>query len=584
MAILKAGVSTARAQADLSLVADALAAAYPDDGGHGIKVYALWQAPASGGTYVTALMAIELGVAGVILLIACANVGNLLLARAAGRQRETAVRLTLGASRRRLVQQLLTESLLLAVAGGVGGVAIAYWTKDLIVWFIPPAPLPIDMNPKIDLPVLIYAAAVTVASVLAFGLAPALHGARSIGSALKESATAVTASPRRARLRQALVVAQVALSLVLLVSAGLFVRTLHNAQAVDPGFSTRNGVLASIDLLPAGYDEARGRTFFRDAVARVRELPGVDAASLASRVPLGFGGGSSFFATIDGYTPAANEEITLYYSRVGSDYLKTMGIPLVEGREFTDRDTAQTRDVAIVNETIGRRYFAGRRPIGGRIRFGERTVEIVGVARDGKYSQITEAPRSFLYLPVQQFYRADTVLHVKTRGNPADVVPRLHDAFRALDANVPLFDVRTIADHLEIAVFLQRMIASLLGAFGALALVLATVGLYGVIAALAVQRTPELGMRMALGATRGDIVSLILKQGLGVTLLGVGIGLAAAFAVARLFKTLLVGVSATDGVSFAGTTALLVLVALAASYLPARRAAQIDPLEALRHE
>ena len=584
MAMVKPGVSIGRAQADLSLVASALAAAYPDDEGHGVKVYALWQAPASGGPSVTALMAIELGVAGVILLIACANVGNLLLARAAGRQRETAVRLTLGASRRRLIQQLLTESVLLAIAGGICGVAVASWTKDLIVWFIPPAPLPIDMNPKLDLPVLAYAAAVTAASVIAFGLMPALQGASSIGTALKESASAVTAPTRRARLRQTLVVAQVALSLVLLVSAGLFVRTLQNAQAVDPGFSTRSGVLASIDLLPAGYDEARGRAFLRDAVARVRELPGVDAASLASRVPLGFGGGSSFYATIDGYAPAANEEITLYYARVGSDYLKTMGIPLVAGREFTDRDTAQTRDVAIVNETIVRRYFAGRSPIGGRIRFGERTIEIVGVARDGKYSQITEAPRSFLYLPVQQFYRADTVLHVKTRGNPADVVPRLHEAFRTLDANVPLFDVRTIADHLEIAVFLQRMIAGLLGAFGALALVLATVGLYGVIAAIAVQRTPEIGMRMALGATRGDIVSLILRQGLGMALAGVGIGLAAAFGVARLFRTLLVGVSATDGVSFAGTAALLVLVALAASYLPARRAARVDPLAALRHE
>jgi ABC-type antimicrobial peptide transport system permease subunit len=237
-----------------------------------------------------------------------------------------------------------------------------------------------------------------------------------------------------------------------------------------------------------------------------------------------------------------------------------------------------------VNETLARRYFAGRNPIGGRIRTGGRTIEVVGVARDGKYSSITEAPRPFLYLPVQQFYRADTVLVVKTHGHPAEVVPRLHGAFQSLDANVPLFDVRTIAEHLEIAIFIQRMVASLLGAFGALALVLATVGLYGVIAAIAVQRTPEIGMRMALGATRRDIVSLILKQGLGMTLIGIGLGLAGAFGVTRLFKSLLVGVTATDTVSFAGTTALLVLVALVATYLPARRAAAIDPLQALRNE
>jgi len=584
MVMLKPGVTMRRAQADLDLVARDLAAAYPEDKGRGVKLYELWRAPTGGGPAVAAVMGIQLAVAGVVLLIACANVGNLLLARAAGRQRETAVRLTLGASRRRLLQQLLTESVLLAAAGAICGLAIAYWTKDFVTWFVPPAPLPIEMKPALDLPVLLYAAAATAISVLAFGLVPAWQGSSSINAALKESAGAVTAAPRRARVRQGLVIAQVALSLVLLVCAGLFLRTLQNAQAVDPGFSTRTGLLASVDLLPAGYDAARGRVFFRDALARVREIPGVDAASVATRVPLGFGGGSDFGATIDGYAPAPNEEVTLYYTRVGSEYLKTLGVPLVSGREFTDRDTADSPTVGVVNETLARRYFAGRNPIGGRIRTGGRAIEVIGVARDGKYRSITEAPQPFLYLPLQQFYRADAVLVVKTRGNPVDVVPRLHAAFQSLDANVPLFDVRTIAEHLEIATFIQRMVASLLGAFGALALVLATVGLYAVIAAIAVQRTPEIGMRMALGATRRDIVSLILRQGLGMTLTGIGLGLAGAFGVTRLFKSLLVGVSATDTVSFAGTTALLVLVALVATYLPARRAAGIDPLQALRNE
>ena len=371
-----------------------------------MKLYELWRAPTGGGPAVTAVMGIQLAVAGVILLIACANVGNLLLARAAGRQRETAVRLTLGASRRRLLQQLLTESVLLAGAGGICGVAIAYWTKDLVKLFIPPAPLPIEINPALGTTVLLYALAATAVSVVAFGLAPALQGSSTVASALKESSGSVSSSPRRARLRRALVVAQVALSLVLLVSAGLFLRTLQNAQSVDPGFSARRGMFAAVDLLPAGYDMSRGRAFFRDALVRVRELPGVEAASLTSRLPLGFGGGSDFGATIDGYTPAPNEEITLYYTRVGSDYLKTMGIPLVGGREFDDRDTAERPDVGIINETLARRYFPGRNPIGGRIHTGDRAVEVVGVARDGKYSNITEAPRPFLYLPVQQFYRA----------------------------------------------------------------------------------------------------------------------------------------------------------------------------------
>ena len=447
------------------------------------------------------------------------------------------------------------------------------------------APLPIDINTELNVDVMLFAAAITLATSVLFGLVPALQGAASsVMTALKESATAVTATPRRARARKALVVAQVALSLILLVSAGLFLRTLMNAQSADPGFSTRNGLLVAIDLQPAGYDALRGRAFFRDMLARVRETPGVEAASVAARMSLGFSGNSDMGATIDGYTPAPNEEVSLYYNRVSSDYLKTLGIGLVAGREFTDLDTPERPDVAIVNETLARRYFAGRDPIGGRIRLGARQLQVVGIARDGKYSQITENPRPFIYLPAQQWYRGDAVLIVKTAGDPGAIVPHLHQVFGALDANVPLFDVRTIAEHLESAVFMQRMVASMLTAFGALALLLATVGLYGVIAALAAQRTPEIGMRMALGASRGDIVSLILKQGIGMTLTGIAFGLAGAFAITRLFKSLLIGVSAADGISFAGTTLLLVLVALAACYLPARRASRIDPLQALRNE
>jgi predicted permease len=288
--------------------------------------------------------------------------------------------------------------------------------------------------------------------------------------------------------------------------------------------------------------------------------------------------------SVDGYMPAPNEEVTAYYNRVASDYLRTMGVGLVSGREFTDRDTPSAPDVAVINETFARRYFALRDPIGGRIRVGQRSVAVVGVARDGKYVTLTEPPRPFMYLPLQQWYRPDVVLMLKTPGDPGSVVQPLHAAVQSLDANLPLFDVRTFADHLEVAVFLQRMIASLLGAFGVLALLLSTVGLYGVVAALASQRTAEIGMRMALGATSHDITTLILRQGLGMTGTGIAIGLASALAVTRFFKSLLVGVSATDGVSFALTTVLLVLVAMAAAYIPARRAAGTDPLQALRNE
>jgi predicted permease len=257
---------------------------------------------------------------------------------------------------------------------------------------------------------------------------------------------------------------------------------------------------------------------------------------------------------------------------------------LVGGRDFTERDTVDTPDVVIVNETIARRYFEGRSPIGGRIRAGGRTLEIVGVARDAKYTSITERPRTFMYLPLTQWYRPDVIIHVKSARDPALVVASLHAAVRELDAKLPLFDVRTIADQLQIAVFLQRMVASLLGAFGALALVLATVGLYGVVAALVAQRTPEIGMRMALGARTADIMTLVFRQGFAMIGLGIAIGILVALGVTRFFNRLLVGVSATDTASFVGTTALLIVVAVAATYLPAKRAASVDPLSALRHE
>ena len=582
---LKPGVTLARAQADLTVVARGLAASYPKQSFDDVKLWELWRSPNMGGAAVTAVMGVQLAVAGVVLLIACANVANLLLASAATRQRETAVRLTLGASRSRLIQQLLTENALLAVAGGLAGLLVAYWTKDLARLFVPPAPLPIEVETTLNGGVLLFAAGVSVATAFIFGLMPALQGSTSsVVAALKESSGSVTASKGRARLRKGLVIAQVALSLVLLVSAGLFIRTLVNAQSVDPGFTARNGVLATIDLLPAGYDEPRGRAFLDQLLARVREITDVQAATYVGRMPLGFGSMSSFVTSVDGYTPAPNEEMIVYYNRVGSEHLRTLGIRLLAGREITERDTPDTTSVAVINETMARRYFDGRNPIGGRVRVGTRAVEIVGVARDGKYNQITERPRALMYVPASQWYRADIVLVATTRGEPGRIVPSLQAAVRSLDANVPLFDVRTISEHLEVAVFVQRMIASMLGAFGILALLLATVGLYGVMAAIAAQRTPEIGMRMALGASRGDILALIVRQAFGMIGAGVALGLAVAFGATRFFASLLVGVSTTDAVTFAATTALLLVVGLIATLMPAWRAASISPLMALRNE
>jgi predicted permease len=580
---LKPGASIARAQADFDVIARNLARSYADSANQGLKLWELWRAPQGGSGSVVGVMAIQLGMAALVLLIACANVANLLLANAATRHQETAVRLSLGASRGRLVRQLLTESTLLAAAGGVAGTVAEYWTKDLVRWFVPPSPLPINLDPHLNGAEIAFAFGVTAATAVIFGLVPALQGSlSSIAATLKDSANALTAAPQRARARKALVIAQVSLSLMLLVSATLFVRTLVNAQAVDPGFSARRGLLASIDLLPAGYDAVSGRALLDRLLVQVRQVAGVESASFAQRMPLGFGGSSDMGITVEGYTPARNEEVNAYYIRVGPDYLRTMGIALVTGREFGELDTSERPDVVVINETLARRYFAGRDPIGGRIWAGQRELEVIGVARDGKYSNITEQPRAFMYLPLAQWYRPDNVLIVKTAGDPYAIVPAIQSAVRSIDPNIPLFDVRTIAEHLEIATFVQRMLASLLGVFGLLALALATIGLYGVIAGLVAQRTAEIGMRVALGASTRDVMTMIVRQGLGMTMIGVAIGLLLTLGATQAFKTMLVGISATDAVSFAGTSLLLLIVTLAAILIPARRAAAIDPVKALR--
>ena len=584
----KPDVSLARAQGDFDVIGRNLAAADPGSNPPGderrLLLSPLWRAPGTAAGVLLPLLSLLMAVVAVVLLIVCANVANLLLARAAGRQRETAVRLALGAKRSRIVQQLLTENLLLAAAGGAVGAVLAFWTADLLKTFIPPTgPLAIDttMNGR----ALAFAMLATLGSALVFGLAPAWQGSSSnLVTSLKDGAATLSSSPRKTRLRHALVAAQVALSLMLLVSAGLFVQTLRNAQTLDVGFSTRSGLLASVDLLPAGYDEPRGTALFRELLRRLRDVPGVQGATLTRTLPLNLGGGSDTFVAIDGYTPAGNEALTAYYTQVGSDYTRTLGVRVIEGRDLSDRDAGGGVNVGLINETMARRYWSGRRAIGGKIRTMGRDVEVVGIVADGKYATVTEPPRNFMYLSVQQWYRPDTSLVVKTDGDPVAVLPAVRRAIREIDPNLALFDTRTIAEHLDLALFVQRIAATLLGGFGALALLLATIGLYAVVAFGVSQRTPEIGMRMALGATRADIVGLVLKQGLWVTLVGVVLGVAGSLAVTRLFKSQLVGVGATDAASFAATCTLLLLVALAATYLPARRAASIDPLRALRQE
>jgi macrolide transport system ATP-binding/permease protein len=576
------GASARQAQASIQMAGARLAEAYPDaNRGREVRAVPLWRAGAS--SVLLPVLGTMMGMVAVVLLIACANVAGLLLTRATGRQREIAVRLAVGASRWQVVRQMLVENLLLSAAGCVAGIVFARWAAGMLDAFVPRTPFPLRFDAGVDAQGIGFAMALTVVTALVSGVMPALRASRpQIGATLKDASP--TGRGPSGRLRQLLVVGQVGLSVVLLVCASLFARSLTHAGSIDPGFSLRQGLLASIDLLPGGYDEARAGAFLERLLERVSALPHVTGATVARTMPLDVGGSSDMTVTVDGYTPREGEELMAYYNQVGPAYFETMGIALVRGRGVTSRDAAGQPAVAVINETMARRYWPGRDPVGATIRFGRGPVTIVGVARDGKYSRLSEEPRNYVYLPALQNYRPDLVLHVKTDVDPAIVLPAVRAAVRGLDPNLPLFDVRTIEEHMRISTFIARMAASMLGLFGILGLLLAGVGLYGVIAFNAAQRTREIGLRMALGAGRGQVVWLVLRNGFALTALGLGAGMALAFGAGRLVAGQLTGVSGADPVSFAATAVVLSAVAAFACVLPARRASCLNPLTALRRD
>jgi len=581
---LAPGATLEQAQAGLDVAAARLAAGHPVNEGRGIAVFPLWRAPSSASSVLAPVLAVLAGLVGVVLLIACVNVASLLLARAAAREREVAVRLAVGASRSRLVRQLLTESVLLALAGGLAGIAMAAVTSRALVGLLPPTPFPVEIRTGLSLPLVAFGALVSTLTGLLFGLAPALQATRGDMGGLKHSAGALGGGRRPVRLRQTLVVGQLAMSMLLLVSAGLFLRTLWNARALDPGYAEDQGLLASLDLQPAGYSEEAGRAFHAELLRRVEALPGVRAASLATHVPLSLGGGSDTSGAIEGYEPREDEHIVLFYNEVSPGYFDTLGVPLVAGRGIDERDGADGAHVVVINETMARRYWRGGQALGGRVRLGDRALEVVGIAGDGRYRRLDEEPLSYMYLPLAQYWEPEATLQVATDVDPRSVLTELHRSVAGLDPELPLFDVRTLAEHRELAVYLQDLTATLLGAFGLLALSLAAVGVYGVVAQSVSRRTQEIGVRMALGASRGEILRLVLGQGAAFVAMGLVLGAAAALAVAPLFRSQLLGVGAADPVSFGVTAAVLAAAALAACALPARRAAAIEPVAALREE
>jgi macrolide transport system ATP-binding/permease protein len=534
---------------------------------------------------VTAFLSLLLGLVFLVLLVACANVAGLLLARAVARRREMAIRLSLGASRMRLVRQLLTESLLVATGGGLLGVLIATWTMEGIGKLRPPMSLPLLTDFSIDSRVLLFAIGLSLLTSVIFGVAPALQSAKpDLVPALQGHELGLGDRRRRVTLRSALVVAQVALSLLLLVIAGLFVRSLQHAHQIDLGFEPRGVLTMSFDL--GQRSDASGQQFYAEVLERVRHLPGVQTATFAAELPLGIGS-SRYGVTIGDYQPARGEDMEVHGNMVGPDYFAAMGIPVVQGREFATRDTAAAPKVVMVNEAFVARYWHGGSPLGKTIAFGfgsRDVMQVVGVVRNSKLLTLNDTGTPTLYAPTTQRYRREAVLHVKTTADAATVVPQIRQELRALDPAVPVFDIQMLEDAIAIQLLPVRLAAILLGAAGLLGLALAVIGLFGIVAQIVAQRTREIGIRMALGAERRDVLRLIILRGLWLTGIGTAIGLALAALSSRFAAAFIFGISTHDPLTFVLVPIVLGAIALVATYLPARRAARINPTDALRYD
>ncbi len=586
------GVALEQAQAQLGTLAGRLAAEYPETNeDRAITLVPIrdvilnpgFDGPARG------VAGFLMAIVGLVLLIACSNVANLFLARASDRRKELALRLALGSGRGRLVRQLLTESLLVALLGGLASLLFATWTARLIAGFRPPIPIPVALELGVDLRVLAFTLLLAVLTGVLCGLAPALQASRpDLVPALKDEAAALGRGYRRFGLRNILVVGQVAVSTLLLIGAGLFIRSLMNAQAIDPGFTLRHGVAATLmPRLGGAYSEAEAELLYRDLLERARALPGVSSAAVAEFLPLGLAISNKGVwiegqELEEGQDPPAIDTMA-----IGPGYFETLGIALERGRDFSDLDDASAPGAVIVNQTLARRTWPGADPLGRRLRFDDApdatVFEVVGVAADGKYRTLGEAPRPYLYTPYAQTgdFMLTLVLASEREGETLGAVRRL---LAGVDPQLPIFEIKTLSEHLDIMLFAPRMGAALLAAMGFLGLVLASVGLYGVVAYSVARRTREIGVRMALGAGKGDVLGMVVGEGMVLVAIGVALGAGAALVVTRALQGLLYGVGASDPMTYVAVSLFLLAVAWLANFLPARRATGIDPIHALRYE
>ena len=529
------------------------------------------------------LSMVVMAVVAILLLIACVNVANLFLARARDRAREMAVRLSLGATRGSLVRQLLIESLMFATISGVVGLGIAQWAISITNHVTLPFDMDFTAGLTLSPTVLLFTLLTSIVAAVLFGIAPALQATRpSLIPALKGEEPA---GQSRSRMRSGLVVAQMALSIVLLVCAGLFLRNLSAVTGVNKGFTSDHLLLAEVDPGMQGYPRERTEDFYRRLAERLKANPQVKAASFGQIAPLGLNE-SDTNAEVPGYVPGKNEGMSIQYNVISEGYFEALGIAITKGRGILARDDSAAQRVLVVNEEFVRKYLGGREPVGATVRVGggRREYTIIGVVPTGKYQRLGEPPTPFFYFSEPQRFSSGQFIFIRTTGDPNALIPFLRAEIAALDPTLPLANVQSMERHLGTALLPARLTGAVLGVFGLIGLVLASIGMYGVMAYSVSQRTREIGIRMAIGAAAEDVVRLVMRQGFALVATGAGIGLVGALAVSRALRSVLYGSGADDMMTFALVPVVLVGVAMLATWLPARRAAQIDPLASLRHE
>ncbi len=581
---LRPGVTGPQAEAELNTVVSQLIREQPTLEGLAVNLSAPGLFGNSLRGAVIGFASVLMGVAGLVLLIACTNLASLLLARAADRRREIAIRLALGAGKWRLIRQLLAESLLLSTAGAAAGLVLAIWLADLIAAWHPPIDVSLNFDLAIDYRVLIFTAAAGLLTTVLFGLAPAIQSARTeLIPALKNAA--FTTRFRRWQPREFLVTAQIALSVVLLVATVLVVHSLQRALTINIGFNPQNTSVIGVDLGLSGYSEARGREFQRRLLEKIAALPGVQSAALANALPLGLDQSTTTLFPADQPTPKPSERLHANYYMTGPGYLHAMQTRLIAGRDFEARDRGGAPLVAIVNQALAHQLFPHADAIGKRVAgWGNGPTEIIGITEDGKYESLNDHAKPVVFWPILQHYNATTMIVARSALPPEQVVRAMQQAVRDLDPGLPFYQAGSLDDHLRLPLFPARLAASMLGAFGTLAIVLAGTGVYGVMAYAVSRRRREIGIRMAIGATRTQVMSLVLRRTVILLATGAAFGALAAFAIGGVLSPVLYGVSPKDPAAFSVAAVMIALVALGAAWLPARRAAGIPPSSALREE